>query len=318
MKKKASLLCSILLLLLLAACHSGKKEKDYTQSLKIGYIPSTDILPYVVAQQLGIYDSLDLDLKLMPMESEKNRDTLFQQKKTDGSILSPVEAFTQQKQGIQIVPTLTNEGLHYIVASNDSNFTKPEQLKEKSLSVARASSSGFFADKVLEKLEINQDDINKPELNNGQLRMQMLSNGQIDAAVLRDPYIANAVQKGCKVLLSSSSYPIILSVTAFSDSILNTKKEDIKKLIIGYNLAVQYMNEHPQEEWLTKAASTAGLYSIAQKLPSFKKTSKLSVAQTKEIIQWMLENGFLPKSYSKYRMDNSVIDQIYKEINESM
>ena len=78
------------------------------------------------------------------------------------------------------------------------------------------------------------------------------------------------------------------------------------------------MNEHPQEEWLTMAASTAGLYSIAQKLPSFKKTSKLSVAQTKEIIQWMLENDFLPKSYSNYRMDNSVIDQIYKEINESM
>lgn len=314
MKKKASLLSGILLLLLVA-CHSGKTETDYTKSLKIGYIPSTDILPYVVAQQQGIYDSLGLDLKLMPMESETNRDTLFRQKKTDGSILSPIEAIIQQEQGTRIIPTLTNEGLYYIVASNDSNFIKPEQLKERSLSVVRGSASDFFADKVLEKLEIGQDDINKPELSKESIRMQMLSNGQIDAAVLREPYVSEAIQKGCKILLSSASYPVTLSVTAFSDSILNTKEEDIKKLIAGYNLAVQYMNKHPQEKWLAKAASAAGLYRITRKLPSFGKTSKLSDAEMKEMILWMQEKELLPKSYSGFDTNHPAVNHIYKETN---
>lgn len=308
MKKKASLLFSILLLL--AACHSEKKGTDNTDSLKIGYIPSTDILPYIVAQQKGIYDSLKLNLKLIPMESEINRDTLFSQKRTDGSILSPIEAFMQQEQGIPAVPTFTNEGLYYIVASNDSTFTKPEQLREKSLSVTRKSAYNYFADKVLDELEITQDDINKPELSREPLRMQMLENGQIDAAVLRDPYVSKALQKGCKVLLSSSSCPITLSVTAFSDSILNTKENDIKKLIIGYNLAVQYMNKHHKNEWFDKAASAAGLNGLSQELSAFKKASELSTTETQEIIQWMQEYDILPISFSEYQVNRAIVNDI--------
>jgi len=313
MRKKAVFLCYIFLLLL-TACHSGKEETDYTNSLKIGFLPSTDILPYVVAQQLGIYDSLNLDLKLMRMESERNRDTLFQQRKTDGSILSPMETFTRQKEDIEIFPTLTNEGLYYIVASNDSNFTQPEQLKEKCLSVARESVSGFFADKVLATLKIGPDDINKPELNDESIRMQMLANGQIDAAVLRDPNASNALQKGCKILVSSSSYPLTLSVTAFSDSILNTREEDIKKLIIGYNLAIEYMNSRPQKEWLGKATSTAGLYGASLQLPPFKKTTQLSVTNAKDMIQWMQENGILPVSYPINYNSHPIVNKIYKEL----
>lgn len=313
MRKKTALFCSILLLFL-TACHSGKEETDYTNGLKIGFLPSTDVLPYIVAQQLGIYDSLNLDLKLMQMESERNRDTLFQQRKTDGSILSPIEAFTQPKQGPEIFPTLTNEGLYYIVASNDSNFTKPEQLKEKCLSVARGAVSGFFADKVLAKLEIGPDDINQPELNNESIRMQMLANGQIDAAVLRDPNASNALQKGCKILVSSSSYPLTLSVTAFSDSILHTREEDIKKLITGYNLAVAYINSHPQKEWLAKAIPAAGLYGTSLQLPPFKKTARLPLAHAKEMIQWMQENGLLPASYPIHYHSHPIVDKIHKEL----
>ena len=310
MRKKAAFLYSILLPFL-AACHSGKEETDCTNGLKIGFLPSTDVLPYIVARQLGIYDSLHLNLKLMRMESERNRDTLFRQRKTDGSILSPMEAFIQQKQGTEIFPTLTNEGLYYIVAANDSNFTRPGQLKGKCLSVARESVSAFFADKVLAKLGIGPDDINKPELNDESIRMRMLANGQIDAAVLRAPNASDALQKGCKILVRSAPYPLTLSVTAFSDSVLNTREEDIKRLIIGYNLAVEYMNSHPQKEWLGKVAPTAGLHGALPQLPPFKKTARLSAAHAKEMIQWMQKNGLLPLSHPIGYDNHPIVNKIH-------
>ncbi len=318
MKKQTLLLLYSLFLLLLASCHSEKDDADYTNSLKIGYIPSTDIFPYLVAQQQGIFDSLQLDIKLMAVESEYERDSLFREKKTDGSILSPMQATVQQIAVIPIVPTLNNLGLSYLVAAHDSTLTKLSQLSEKTVSVVRGSAQEFFADKVIEKLEIELDEVNKPSISTESLRLQMLTNGQFNATVLRDPCASMAVENDCKILASSASYPITLSVTAFSDSILNSKKEDIQKLVIGYNLAVQYMKEHPKGEWLAKTVRALGIDSLSHKLPSFKKTSGLANKEVEDIVIWMKGKNMLPESYNKPRINHSVVNETRKSTKKQL
>lgn len=298
MKQKLLFPLCMLLLSIGTACHRETKEPDYADCLKIGYLPSTDVLPYVVALQQGICDSLGIKVRLVPMLSEENRDTLFRQAETDGSILSPIEALLLQKQGCAAIPAIANEGLHYLVASNDSNLVRMEQLQEKCLSVAHYTASEFFADKVLERLGIDEDHINKPTLSTDTLRLRMLVNQQIDAAVLRAPFIPEAEEEGCKVWASSRSYPALLSVTAFSDSILQTKGEEIRKLLIAYNAAVAYMNGHPQETWLPQAASAAGLPATLPKLAPFREASVPSQPDMEEIIRWMQGKNMLPTPFA--------------------
>jgi len=78
-KSKSLLLLTVALLLTLAvsACGGQRKESKQLPPLKIGAMSSMDYLPYVVAEKMGIYDSLGLEVEIVKFFSANDRDAAF-------------------------------------------------------------------------------------------------------------------------------------------------------------------------------------------------------------------------------------------------
>ena len=72
----------------------------------------------------------------------------------------------------------------------------------------------------------------------------MLENGQIDASLFPDPYATIAMSNGHKSLTSTSELNISVTGTVFSVKALKEKKKEIELLIKGYNLGVDYIQNH--------------------------------------------------------------------------
>ncbi|MBF0953231.1 MAG: hypothetical protein HXK18_06865, partial [Alloprevotella tannerae] len=75
----------LLLVLIFAACAPKKKSQDATSSpsLTIGAMSSMDFLPFAVAQETGIYDSLGLKLDFVHCFSANDRDAALKAGKLD-------------------------------------------------------------------------------------------------------------------------------------------------------------------------------------------------------------------------------------------
>jgi NitT/TauT family transport system substrate-binding protein len=301
-------LCS----LALGACRKAQTVEDDSRFVKIGYLSSIDALPYVVAQQQGIFDSLRLAVKLMPMADVTDRDTLFMQKVTDGVILSSVEALRMQQQGVSVVPVAPCEGRLMLVASADSNFVSLRQLVNRCLAVADKNVSAYYAEQLITRLNYTTDQLGMPSLADEALRTQMLIEEQVDAAVLSEPYVSKAVSEGCKVLADSRTSRSLYSLLAFSDSIVQTRRPELQQLLMGYNLAVRYMSNRPQREWLPQAIATLGLPCVPDSLPAFRPLRPMEAAQLNALTDWMKGKKLLPEEAAPARVDNSLMQEAMK------
>ena len=92
----------LLLVLIFAACAPKKKSQDATSSpsLTIGAMSSMDFLPFAVAQETGIYDSLGLKLEIVHFFSANDRDAALQAGKLDGTVTDYTGAALQVAGGL--------------------------------------------------------------------------------------------------------------------------------------------------------------------------------------------------------------------------
>ncbi len=291
MKKRLFTACAIVGLLLTTACRTAEKkvEPEPDNALKIGFVPSTEALPYMVAQQIGVYDSLQLEVRFVPMADTYDRDTTFIRHTTDGILLSLAESYRMQQKQVDIVPAFTVSSGYFLVIPNDSLFTSLRQLKEKTVGLQLYAGEHQFIDKVLQRIQLSTEEINLINIGNARTRLQMLTGGQLDAAVLSDPQAVLALGDSCRVLASSADYAGDYTVIAFSDSILGSKQEEIKRLINGYNKAVDYMNKQPESQWVRTAFARMGVAvdSLCPKHAPFVHAAAVSAKATSDVQQWL-------------------------------
>ena len=119
MKKRLFTACAVVGLLLTTACRTAEKktEPEPDNALKIGFVPSAEALPYMVAQEIGVYDSLRLQVRFVPMADTNERDTTFIRHATDGILLSLAESCRMQRKQVDIVPAVLFIGCTTFVIS---------------------------------------------------------------------------------------------------------------------------------------------------------------------------------------------------------
>lgn len=312
MKKRLFTACAVVGLLLTTACRTAEKktEPEPDNALKIGFVPSAEALPYLVAQEIGVYDSLRLQVRFVPMADTDERDTTFIRHATDGILLSLAESCRMQRKQVDIVPAFTVSSGFYLIASNDSLFTKLRQLKEKTVGLQLYAGEHRFIDKVLQRIQLSTEDVNLVNIGNERTRLQMLTGGQLDAAVLSDPQAVRALGDSCRLLASSADYAGDYAVVAFSDSILGQRQEEIKRLVIGYDKAVDYMNQQPESRWVRAATARMGLPvdSLCPGHAPFVHATAISAKAVSDVQQWLDAKELLPQKHNGLKTANIPIE----------
>jgi hypothetical protein len=273
-------------------------------------MPTLEGLPFYIARSEGIYDSLGLDLTILPFNSANDRDAVFQTGQMDGMVTDYPSAITLQAiHHTELGFIFKNDGYLCFIVSKESRINQPEQLIEKNIAVSRNTVVEYATDQLLNKAGIKYAETNKPEISQLPLRLQMLQYNQIDASFLPDPAASIAMNSKNKSLISTQELGIEFIATAFSRKALQEKRKEIELLITGYNLGVNHIKMHPQSEWkqvLMEIGVPENLTGLIA-LPTYRKATRPSAEAIEKATHWLKANHRIPQTYS----ESNLIDTTY-------
>lgn len=308
-----TLFCISVVLTLLSSCSFGKKETAVVvPDLVIGYFPSSDMFPYFLARNQGFFDSLQVKVSFRRMASKTQCDTLYRNGRLDGCIFDLTDALRMSAKGNKIYPIMGNEGCFYLLGTPDSTILGCQQMKDKTVAVESYTASDYLVDRLIRQTGLTNDDVNKPEINDKNTRLEMLLNGQIDAGIFREPYSTRAVRKGALKLYSFNKMNEIVTVTAFGRQALEEKADAVRKLLIGYNRAVGFMNTRPTGEWFDEVADSIGFphWKAPGKIAPFHRARPIPQTTVDSVAQWMKHYELIPRNYIPDIVDRTIINQL--------
>lgn len=257
MKKTVWSLSAVLLITVLYFCFRGSEEKveapvpvyDSTY-IKIGVIPASESLPFLVAEQTGISDSLGLKLHVELFDASMDADTAFQNGVIDGLMSDMVKLSVMEGRGDSVSAIMGGEIHLSLLTTRQSRITESKNLKEKIVAITRNSVVDMYADKLLESVKLESYEMNKPQINSLPIRYGMLCQNELDGAVLPDPWASMSKKQGCHQLSSSTKVTGMEKMFAlvFRDSVISRRHADLKKLVLAYNQSVDYINRHRKTE----------------------------------------------------------------------
>ncbi len=292
--------------ILFAGCGSSEKEdssKDETgtvQSLKIGAMPSMDILPFLVAQKVGAYDSLGLNLEVVKFYSANDRDAALQSGNVDGTVIDYTGAMMQQAAGIPLRLVMKLDGYFHMIARPGFGGEDLAALKGTKIGVSSNTVIEYATDMMLRRVGLSDKDVTKVEVNKIPLRMEMLRGGKIDASVLPDPFITITTAGGMRTLASTREMGIRVTGLILSTQAVDEKKEAARLLLQGYDLGVDYILSHPVSDIKEILEKDLGFPpELVEQVALPKYTHKEKPAQTDldATLDWLLSKGLVPESY---------------------
>ena len=310
MKKHIIVISIIFTALIFASCKGKEKiaEKNELQEINLGVMPSMDYIPFAVAQKMGIYDSLGLSVNFVRYLSPNDRDDDLKWGKLDGAITDLTRAISMQANGLGLKIIMKNDGILYLIVGKESGIKNLSDLRQTNIGISENTVTEFSTDMVLQLANILTVNVNKPNITKMPVRLEMLQNGQIDASFFPDPYATVAKSNGHKSLISTKDLGINATETVFTERAIKDKKEEIKALVIGYNLGVNFIKTHPLKEWSDILKEDTDLpQSIIKKipLPNYQQAELPKEKDIKASIGWLKIKQLIPESYNEKKIIDS-------------
>ena len=229
----------------LFSCNDSKDDSvvEYdSTALHVALVPTMDNLPLYYAKETGIYDSLGLNIELLTYSSAMDCDTAFTNGEADGVVSDIVKANIWRSCGDSVKVVMRTDLNLFLMSTHSSRIKSVNNIKEKIMAITRNSALDYMADKVMEHIKLPLLQLNKPQINDIALRCKMTDQNQYDGAFLPEPYAMEAENNGAHRLISSSELIGNLSAVIFHDSIVSKRNDDIRKLVEGYDIAVNRLN----------------------------------------------------------------------------
>ena len=227
---------------------NGTHEVPDSLSLTIACLPTYESVPFYYAKAAGIADSLSLPLRIKTDQSQFDADTALLRGSVDAGVTDVVREQHYARQGKMrgYVAWIPLQGEWQLLVGGRYRITELKQLKQRTIAIARYSSSDQYTAHLRDSLRWKFDDMLRPQINDYRVRQQMLDNEQIDAAVLPQPFALRAKINGQRVLAtlapSYHQHTLYLSAKAQDDK---RKIKQAQLLQRVYNVAIQRIHQHP-------------------------------------------------------------------------
>lgn len=263
-------------------------------------MPTFDCLPFYIAEERGFYDSIKANVVFYNFGAAMDADTAFKGKSVDGIFTDLCHAAALSAKGYNLNVIAGTYGRQVLIGSHSVRIRKMKDLKDRMIAIARGDQSKLFLQAMLKKNKIGSDITYLPQINNLQIRYTMLCNGQIDAAILPEPYAMMAQNKKNKALSDNDDFGLNLSCLIMNGRAQKKKNADIRRLIMGYNMAVEEINKSKPKAFadiLVKYYKMPVNMADTLHLPKFHKAALPSAGELKRAISWMQSEGLISKGF---------------------
>ena len=307
MKGLKFLVFATLFTFLLTGCvQQQKADKPEQVTIKLGILPIVDSLPLVVAEEKGYFKQAGVNVELLTFPSAVERDSALQAKAIDGSLGDLLAAASLYNSGfpVQVVSLSLGEtgkeGRFAIYSAPNSGINTIDQLKGVEVAVSKNSIIEYVTDSLLLEKGFKPEEIKKSIIPKIPVRYQALMEGQIKAACLPDPMASLAQSNGAKLIVDDTKTNLSQTVIFFDQVTLQKNGAAIKKLLKGYALAAEEINNNPEAyrgmlvEKAKVPKEALGVYSMehfpAPQLPKEKDVD--------QVVQWMVQKNLLKEKIS--------------------
>ncbi|MFC1928362.1 ABC transporter substrate-binding protein [Chloroflexota bacterium] len=258
-----------------------------------------------LAQEKGIFEKNNVEVKLISVESITESSQLFTNGEVDGSFGVLTDTITFNAKGIPAK-------IVYITDYSDTGdviIGKPDiqslaELSGKTVSFEGVNSfSHIFVLNALEKAGVHESDVRFRNINAFDVPAALEEN-RIDAGHTWEPGKTQLLEKGYKILARAGDYPgIITDVLFFNTEIIEERPDEIGAIVKSLYEALDYLKDHRDESvkimadkmGMSEEEMAAGLEGVYQ--PNAKESSEFlttSLYTTGEMIaDFYLKRGQL-------------------------
>lgn len=213
-------------------------------SLRVGVLPTLDCLPFYIAEEKGIFDTLGLNIRLLTYSCAMNCDTAFLGQHLDCAVSDVVKAQVWNAENDSVRALMTTDLRLYLLTSRQARIMNTESIKEKIIAITRNSVCDMILDNISKSVKLSSLEVNKPQINDFDLRLSMLLQNQYDGALLPEPYASMAQQRGARRVSDSDRFCKDLSLLVAHLSTVEKRQNDLKLLVKAYNIGVDSINAY--------------------------------------------------------------------------
>ena len=232
----------VLAIVLLASCSESYEEKqrisraerarlarEDSAALKIGVLPTMDCLPLYVAKERRLFDTLGVDIRLKPFNSQIDCDAALLKGQLEGTVTDLVKTEGMKKKGTPLRYATATQARWQFVANRLSRITEMKQLTDKMVAMARFSATHLLAELCVDSAHLKRDDVFLIQINDPNICLKMLQNNELDAMLLPEPQATSARIWKNPVLFDTENRDIRLGVIAFREKVLTGKERKRQK-----------------------------------------------------------------------------------------
>ena len=178
---------SLLLTVFFSSCNdeqvkTEKKKADAkadSAALHVAILPVDECLPAVVARNIGVFDSLKVDVRLKQFRAVSECQRAMEKQWVEGSVVDSAIVWR-------------------FLTSKRSRISRREQLADKIIGSDTRGTTYGLAKSMTDSLEKKKEMVYIVQVEDLKVRYDMLFVGNIDAALLPEPYATKALQEGAK------------------------------------------------------------------------------------------------------------------------
>ena len=215
-----------------------------------------------VAEKKKLFSEAGVDVEMVQFSSPTDSVQSLISGKVDVAIGTLADAAKLQNSQSQDDPikvfsvTDVSSGADAIVAAPDISSVK--DLKGKKVAVTVGAVNHVLLNHALTKAGMTSGDVTIVDTAPERAGSELIA-GKVDAAVSWEPFLAEAIAKGNRVIYSSTdALELIADVLVTRESTLKNRKDDLLKLVKGIGSGVGYLAENKAEgtEIAAKALGT--------------------------------------------------------------
>lgn len=273
-------------------------------TIRLGNLPTEDILPLWVAQQKGLFEKAGLTVQIVPFQSAQERDAAFTAKAIDGYMGDIIAASELSNAGFgnRVVTVCLGatpaEGRFGIVSSPSSGIRTPKQLANVPVGTSSGTVQEYVLDGLMRQAGVGASQVKKEEVKKVPVRFQLLMDNQLKAAALPEPFLSLAVKQGAHLVADDTKGEnLSQTVLVFSDDFLAKPDgaEAVKRLLDAWDQGVALVNADPNayRQLLVDKARLPKPVAQSYKINTYPAHTLPTEAEVSAVMTWMQQNQLL-------------------------
>jgi len=268
--------------------------------LRFGVLSDVDSLPYLVAQDEGLFAKAGLEVKLVRFQSPVERDAAFQAGAVDGIVGDILGAALAVDHGFPVAIAAATDGRYLLLAGPTSSVQSTKDLAGVPIGGSTNTVIHYLVDRFLTGAGVASTQVKLLAVPKMPVRLEMLLGGQLAAASLAEPLATVAQGRGARILASSEELNADPGVVLFTRAMLTEKGEDVAAFLsVGAEAGTRINadNDH-YRPFLAQSMGFPEDAAQSFRFVTYRPTRLPSDAAIEAILDWMKAKGLVSAALS--------------------